>query len=75
MNWLTFWRPPCLLRLVIVNLKHSPDTAFRGILWQSRGRWLTLRNVDMLSAGNELKAVDGEVVLDRDNVSFVQVLP
>jgi hypothetical protein len=75
MRWLLWWRPPCLLKVVIVNVKHDPDTAFRGVLWQARGPWLTLRSVDMFTTGNQFKAVDGEVVLHRDNVSFVQVLP
>lgn len=75
MNRLLWWRPPCLLRTVIVNLKSDRETAYRGVLWSARGRWLTFKNVDMLRAGEQPRYVDGELVIDRDNVETLQVLP
>jgi hypothetical protein len=69
-----WWRPPCLLRPVIVNLKDDP-TSVQGVLWQARGPWLTLRAAAILRAGAEPVAVDGEVIVHRDNVAFIQVLP
>lgn len=67
-------QPPCLLRVVIVNLKDDPTTALRGVLWQTRGNWLVLRNASLLrvnaAAPSEL---DGEVVVHLSNVAFLQV--
>jgi len=60
------------LRQVIVNTR--TDRAFRGVLWQKRARYLVLRNVELLKVGGETAPVDGEVVIERDNVDFIQVL-
>jgi len=73
-HWL-FWRPPCLLRTVIVNLQSDPELALRGVLWQYRGAWLTLRQAQLLKAGGAPVVVDGEAVIHRANVAFLQVLP
>jgi hypothetical protein len=73
-RWL-FWRPPCVLRVVICNLKSDPELALRGLLWGYRGGWLTLRNVEALRVNAKPATVDGEVVVERDNVSFLQVMP
>jgi hypothetical protein len=71
--WL-WWRPPCLLRVVIVNVKDDPTTALRGVLFSSRGPWLTLKDVTLLKP-QVTQPMDGEVVVHRDNVAFIQVLP
>jgi len=55
---------------VLVNTR---DAAFRGVLWAQRGAWLVLRNVDMLKPGGEAQPVDGELVLPRERVDFMQV--
>jgi hypothetical protein len=69
-----WWRPPCLLRTVIVNLKSDADTALRGVLWRARGPWLVLRDVSLLHASAKPAPVDGEVIVHRDNIAFVQAL-
>jgi hypothetical protein len=76
MRWLWWWRPPCLLRGVILNLK-ADGVAIRGVLWSARGPWLTLRDAALLKAdaGTVPTPVDGEIVVHRANVSFIQVLP
>jgi hypothetical protein len=74
MRWLLWWRPPCLYREVLVNLVSDDDAALRGVLWGSRGAWLTLRNAAVVK-GNEEITVDGEVVIHRANVAFIQVMP
>lgn len=73
--WLAWWRPPFLTRLVIVNVVSDPDAAFRGVLWQSRGAWLVLKQAAILKPNAEPTPLDGEVVIHRSNVSFIQVLP
>lgn len=56
---------------VVVNL-HS-NRAFVGILWARRGPLLVLRNVTMHEPGAPAASVDGEVVIERDQVEFIQV--
>jgi hypothetical protein len=72
---LTFWRPPCLLRAVIVNLKDDPTTALKGVLWATRGPWFTLRSASLLKPNVPPTPIDGDVVVHRTNVAFFQVLP
>lgn len=74
MPWF-WWRPPCLLRRVIVNLKDEPPTALQGVLWSARGPWLTLRAAAVLAPGEAPTPADGELVVHRNNVAFVQVVP
>lgn len=66
-----FTRYP-VLRQVIVNTKS--DKAFAGVLWARRGGYLVLRNARLLQAGGSSTAVDGEVVIDANNVDFMQVV-
>lgn len=72
---LRWWRAPFLLRTVIVNLKDDPTAAIQGACWSVRGPWLTLRAASMLKTGEAPAPIDGEVVVHRDNISFLQVLP
>ena len=73
MSW--WWQSPAVLRVVIVNLRHDSTEAVRGVLWTSRGPWLVLRNAALLRGNQEPAPVDGDVIIPRDNVSFLQVLP
>lgn len=75
MRWFFWWRPPCLLRACIVNLKNDPSTAIRGVLWSSRGSWLTFKDCSLLKPGQPPTKMDGEVVIERRNVAFLQALP
>jgi hypothetical protein len=74
MRWLLFWRPPCLLRACIVNRKNDPETAIKGVLWSARGPWLTFKDCSLLKPG-VTTPIDGDVVLHRGTVDFLQVLP
>lgn len=58
-------------RNVIVNLTSS--RAFVGVLWAKRGPLIVLRNVTMHDPGAAPAAVDGEVVIERDRIEFIQV--
>jgi hypothetical protein len=71
MSWL-WWRPPAMLRSVIVNLKDD-DLALSGVLWGARGPWLTLRNASLLKPNEPPVPTDGEVLVPRANVAFIQV--
>jgi small nuclear ribonucleoprotein (snRNP)-like protein len=59
-------------RRVIVNTK--TERAFRGILWCRRWGYLVLRSAEMLKGRGETVPVDGEVVIERSNVDFIQVV-
>lgn len=60
-------------RQVVVNCKD--DQAFRGLLWEMGERFLLLRDASLLPPKEEAIPIDGELVLDRSAVSFLQVLP
>jgi small nuclear ribonucleoprotein (snRNP)-like protein len=59
-------------RRVIVNTK--TDLTFRGMLWRRRWGYLVLRNAEMLKGRGETVPVTGEVVIERSNVDFIQVV-
>ena len=75
MRWLFFWRPPCLLRRVVLNFRHDTTEALEGVLWEYRGGWLTLRDVSALKAGHEPTRMLGDVTIHRSNLAYLQVLP
>jgi len=56
-------------------MKSDGSTALRGVLWQVRGPWWTLTRAELLTAGTPPKSIDGDAVIHRDNIDFVQVLP
>jgi hypothetical protein len=61
-------------RQVIVALQE--DFVVRGVLWRRSGAYLTLRDAEVISQenpGQPLKA-DGEFVVHRDRVRWVQVI-
>lgn len=58
---------------VVVNL-HSGQ-AISGVLWRRRGRYLVLRQAELMEPGNTRPApMDGEAIVDRDQVLLVQRL-
>ena len=59
-------------RRVIVNTK--TERAFRGVLWRRQWGYLVLRGAEMLKGRGETVPVTGEVVIERDNVDFIQVV-
>ena len=60
------------LREVIVNTRS--DKAFRGVLWKRTRGYLILRNVTLLRPREAAVAVDGEVLVDAQNVDFIQIV-
>mgnify|MGYP001306426884 FL=1 len=67
------FRPYPVLRRVVVNLKSG--TAFSGVVWQRRGEWLVLREAKILSdrGAKADQQVDGEVLVARADIDFIQV--
>lgn len=70
----SWFAPPCLRQTVVVNLISEPDTAIRGVLWSMRGTWFVLKNAALLKPNLEPVTVDGDVIIDRRNVAFLQVV-
>lgn len=58
---------------VVVNL--LTGQAVKGVLWARRGRYLVLRDAELYEPGNvRPNAMDGEAIVDRDQVLLVQKL-
>ncbi len=67
----TVWaRRLIVRRRVLVNLRSG--RAVTGTLWARRGRTLILKSAELLEPGAPPVAMDGDVILDRDQVEFVQ---
>lgn len=58
-------------RRIMVNLANG--SAIDGILWDDRGRLLVLRDANLHSEGGSAP-LDGDVVIERDRIAFVQVV-
>ena len=56
---------------VLVSLRS--DRAVTGVLWARRGRFLVLKSAEMHEPGANPVPLDGDLVLDRDQVEYVQV--
>jgi hypothetical protein len=68
-----WFAPPYPVRqTVIVN---TAEQSFRGVLWQKTREWLELRNAELLKGRGEIVKMDGSVLIYRDRVEFVQILP
>lgn len=61
-----------VMRRVIVNTK--TDKAFGGVVWRRTGDYLVLRQAALLQAGSQPKPLDGELLIFRGDVDFVQVV-
>lgn len=69
----TVWtRRLMVRRQVLVSL--SSGRAFTGLLWARRGRQLVLKSAQLLEPGAQAVTVDGDVVVDRGQVEYVQVV-
>lgn len=60
-----------LHRRVVVNL--TSGSAIDGVLWGDRGPLVVLRNANLHSEGGSAP-LDGEVIVERDRIAFVQVV-
>ncbi len=69
-----WWGLPRRSHRVIVNFVASEAASIEGLLWARRGRWLVLRDCVLLDpTRREPQRMDGEVVIDRSSVLFMQV--
>lgn len=65
-----WWRRTALRKRVVVN---QADKAFAGVLWAKRGPLLVLRDAVLVQHGAADTPLDGEVVIERSKVDFIQV--
>lgn len=56
---------------VMVNL--TTGDAIEGVLWDDRGPLIVLRDARLNTEGGTAP-LDGEVIIDRDRIAFVQVV-
>jgi hypothetical protein len=67
-------RMPRLRHRVIINLLGDGTDTFEGVLWTIRGGWLVLKDARLLHRDEPPVLADGEVLIDRKQVKFLQVL-
>lgn len=74
MSVFDYFRPYPELRTVIVNLKSG--TAFRGVVWRRRGPFVVLRKTELLRQTEQSHStlLDGEVLVQRADIDFIQVI-
>lgn len=58
-------------RRVMVNL--TTGNAIDGIVWDERGPLLVLRDGNLHSEGGSAP-LDGEIIIERERIAFVQVV-
>ncbi len=56
---------------VIINMKSG--NAFEGILWDQAGSLIVLRHARLLSPQSPPVDVDGEVIIERSDIEFIQL--
>jgi len=61
-----------LRRRVVVNL--DDGTAVAGIAYRAAGPLLVLKNAELLNRGSEPTPLDGDTVIERERVLFIQAL-
>lgn len=66
------YRRTLIRRRVIVNT--DTGRAWNGIIWAKRGPLLVLRDAVLLEPSPTGAAVDGEVVIERRRIEFIQVV-
>lgn len=67
------WRRWPVCKRVLVNL--DDGKAVEGILYRRRGPLLILRQARFMEPGAEPVDVDGEILIERPRVTFIQVQP
>lgn len=66
------YRRTVVRRRVLVNLVNG--RAVEGVLFRQRGPLLVVKDARLHEPGAEPAAVDGEVVVERSRVDFIQAL-
>jgi hypothetical protein len=64
------WRTVTCREVIVI----TGETSIRGLLWSRRGPLLVIRNAVVDLRGQAVPA-DGELVIERRAVNWIQVLP
>jgi len=67
------WTLPRRRRRCIVNLVGDGSDTIEGVLWNRRGPWIVLKDARLLRPNGEVIPADGDVLIDRAQVAFIQV--
>ena len=59
-------------RRVVVSL--VDDQAVTGILWRRHRRLVVLRSAQLVQPGREPVGMDGDVVIERDRINWIQIV-
>lgn len=59
-------------RRVVVNL--VDDQAITGILWRRHRKLVVVRNAQLVQPGREAVSMDGDVLIERDRINWVQIV-
>ena len=70
--WRLVGRVPCLRREVILAL--TDDTSLRGVLVDVVGAWFVLKRASVLTPSGPAVPMDGDGIVDRARLSFIQVV-
>ena len=57
---------------VLVNLKSG--AAFRGYLVKELGQLIVLQQAEIIEPGAEAVAAQGEILIEKNNIEFVQII-
>lgn len=72
---LLWWRCPAILKEVIINLTYDHEVAYQGVLFACNGAWLTFKSVSVLRGREQPAPMDGDMVVHREQIAFLQVVP
>ena len=50
------------------------EGTIEGVLWARRGAWVILKDGRLLRPNGDAVRVDGDVMIDRATIAFIQVL-
>jgi len=71
--WWSRGRRLAYRKRVLVNLRDG--SAFDGVLWSRTGAYLVLRSAVVIEPGGEPTPVNGDVLVERERVAWVQAPP
>lgn len=66
------WARRLMVRRKVLVALHTGQ-AVTGVLWARRDRFLVLKDAELLEPGAEPTRMDGDVIVERDQVTYVQV--
>lgn len=59
-------------RRVVVNIDDGEGSAIEGVLFNETGPLLVLKNATLLQAGRDPVRLDGDTIIERSRILFVQ---